>query len=208
MAGSTRVRGRGWCRGRLGRGGAGRGPDACCWAACVTTTVGSTDPKDRELLLSRAASTSLSLSQGSTRVRTRPAGAGALEPHGVLRAHLVACMPSTHPAPLNPPSRATRRPAAGDIAVLLPSGAIRIVDRKKNIFKLSQGEYVAVEQIESTYKKATVVEQVRLGMKGGLRASQRLSVVCLSRSSSCLHRVCVRTQAHSSQTGSKGRARG
>ncbi|KAG2497767.1 hypothetical protein HYH03_004039 [Edaphochlamys debaryana] len=49
---------------------------------------------------------------------------------------------------------------SGDIAILTESGAIKIVDRKKNIFKLSQGEYVAVEALESTYKKTSVVEQV------------------------------------------------
>ncbi|KXZ49465.1 hypothetical protein GPECTOR_21g691 [Gonium pectorale] len=49
---------------------------------------------------------------------------------------------------------------SGDIAIITPSGAIKIVDRKKNIFKLSQGEYVAVEALESTYKKTSVVEQV------------------------------------------------
>ncbi|XP_058069169.1 probable CoA ligase CCL6 [Magnolia sinica] len=48
----------------------------------------------------------------------------------------------------------------GDIGEWQPNGAMKIVDRKKNIFKLSQGEYVAVENIENTYSRCPLITSI------------------------------------------------
>ncbi|XP_032482709.1 long-chain-fatty-acid--CoA ligase 6 isoform X4 [Phocoena sinus] len=48
----------------------------------------------------------------------------------------------------------------GDIGKWLPAGTLKIIDRKKHIFKLAQGEYIAPEMIENIYIRSEPVAQM------------------------------------------------
>lgn len=52
----------------------------------------------------------------------------------------------------------------GDIAIMLPDGCIKIVDRLKNLVKLKGGEYIAIESMEKEYSKSIFVN----GLNGGI----------------------------------------
>lgn len=41
---------------------------------------------------------------------------------------------------------------SGDVGMMGPGNCLKIIDRIKNIFKLSQGEYIVAEKLERIYE--------------------------------------------------------
>lgn len=50
----------------------------------------------------------------------------------------------------------------GDIGSIDKDGNLIVIDRKKNIFKLSQGEFVAIEKLETIFSESPFIDQIFL----------------------------------------------
>lgn len=74
----------------------------------------------------------------------------------------------------------------GDIVELTPSGALRIIDRRKALIKLAQGEYVAPERVEAAVRGGEVVEAVWVTGEPGCR---RLVAVVVPHEARCALRL-------------------
>lgn len=59
----------------------------------------------------------------------------------------------------------------GDIGEFMADGSLKIIDRKKDLIKLSHGEYIAVGNIESKLKASTLIDNIWLFASGAYPTS-------------------------------------
>ncbi|KAA3678360.1 long-chain acyl-CoA synthetase [Paragonimus westermani] len=64
----------------------------------------------------------------------------------------------------------------GDVGMWTSKGELKLVDRCKNMFKLTQGEYIAVEKVEGVYQSCHLVLYVFVD--GDATRSYSVAVVC------------------------------
>ncbi|XP_074602709.1 long-chain-fatty-acid--CoA ligase 4-like [Brevipalpus obovatus] len=54
----------------------------------------------------------------------------------------------------------TRYWASGDIGELYPNGTIRIIDRRKDLIKIFNGEYISLAKVENVLKSCSLVDNI------------------------------------------------
>ena len=68
---------------------------------------------------------------------------------------------------------------SGDIGIIVPgSSALKIIDRKKGIFKLSQGEYIAPDRLQNIYKRGLGVADIFIPVSSLKHYIVGIVVVC------------------------------
>jgi len=96
-----------------------------------------------------------------------------------IRVRLIV---TTHPHSIfHWPCRAAMRAGewlrTGDIGMWDADNSLRIIDRKKSIFKMAQGEYVCPEHTEQVYASSSLVAQVGLAVLSSGRKGREKELV-------------------------------
>jgi len=79
----------------------------------------------------------------------------------------------------------------GDIGVLVDGKYLKITDRKKEIFKLSGGKYVAPQMIENKLKASSLIEQAMV-----IGAGEKFASALISPNFELLHDWCTKQKIH------------
>lgn len=61
---------------------------------------------------------------------------------------------------VDPKNKNVRWFATGDIAEIYPDGTVKIIDRKKDLIKLQNGEYVSLGKVEAALKSCLYIENI------------------------------------------------